>query len=260
MATENAIRPNLELRAGRFARTRRQTNAPLRRKNDCPRTWRIQRSAPAAPLDPLDLNPPLEAWAEELQTTTSQPTPARATVRVPSNTSPPLAPPTEESPQFAEDPPLSAPRPVSKNENPFPPVPEPPAASVEAPQPSGTMPPQTDTPFPNATMPSVQGPETGLTPKGPECAVPVAAASEIPANDPAPQPKPAFVDPLDQLTFPDAEPSSCQTGTDKQNRSATLESGTHLRNACETANGSEHRQRSPHPAGDDGPAHRDQCV
>ena len=53
-------------------------------------------------------------------------------------------------------------------------------------------------------MPQVTGPENPLAPQGPGCAVPVAA--EAAQAEPAPQPKPAFVDPLDQLKFPAAEP------------------------------------------------------
>ncbi len=153
-------------------------------------------SAPAAPVDPLDLNPPREASLEELPTGADPPAPGRASVRVPASSSPPLAPPpVDNSPRFPVDPAPSAPQSASENEhqneNPFP----------TAPESTGTLPPQAEPAGPNLTSPAVVGPETNMAPNVPGCAIPAAGSSQAPAVGPA-----AFVDPLDQVTFPDADP------------------------------------------------------
>lgn len=132
--------------------------------------------------------------------------PGRAKVRTPSANQPnqpPLAPPAFPEPP----PPTTLPRPEPPS------VPKPPPASL-TPMPPVERPSREVKPLPNITMPLVEERETPVSSKGPNCAVPkdpncaipVVAVGEAPPARTSPE-RASFVDPLDQLTFPDSPPS-----------------------------------------------------
>lgn len=164
---------------------------------------------PSVPNPPTSVPPPKEP-------------PGRATVRTPTagEQTPKPAPPMEPAPEpaapaFPESQPSQTP---PRREIPYAPTPTP-EASI-APMPPVEKPSPDVKPLPNITAPLVAGPDMpssapgpeGVLPEapmGPDCAVPVVAVSEGPPANAPPEAAP-FVDPLDQLTFPNAAPPAAE--------------------------------------------------